>query len=74
MTAEQKILKLYNALKRISAYASPERLHRCAEKEYGVRGSEAIEMAYENVIAEAKDALRGFRLPNPRDKKPVRQA
>lgn len=53
--------RLYNALKRISAYQWPEQLHRSALRQYGVEGPEAIEMAYENVIAEAKNAIKGVR-------------
>jgi len=53
----------FNALKRIAGYQSPDKLHRSAEKQYGLSGSEAVEMAYENVIAEAKAAIRGKRAP-----------
>ena len=45
--------KLYDALKRIASYTPPENLD----------GDEAIEMAYENVIQEAKNATRGMRRP-----------
>lgn len=55
--------KLYDALKRITMYEPPERLKRNAEKEYGLKGSEAVEMAYENVLAEAKGAIRAMRRP-----------
>lgn len=58
--------KLYSALKRISAYAMPESLHRHAQRDYGVDGPEAIEMAYENVIFEAKHAIKGVRVPKPK--------
>jgi hypothetical protein len=54
--------KLYDALKRITQYQQPERLRRDAEKLYGL-GEEAIEMAYENVIAEASAAIKGMRRP-----------
>jgi hypothetical protein len=54
--------QLYAALKRIAGYQSPASLHRYAERDYVVGGSEAIEMAYENVIQEAKNALKGVRL------------
>ena len=55
--------RMYVALRRISAYQSPERLHRSSEKEWGLPADEAIEMAYENVIQEAKDGLRGIYKP-----------
>lgn len=56
-------LKLYAALKRIRAYSSPDDLRRVAEKRYGLEGDEAIEMAYENVLQEATNALKGYRPP-----------
>ena len=59
----QKLQRLYDALKRISAYQSPEQLHRSAQKQYGLPGDEAIEMAYENVLSEAKAAIKGMRRP-----------
>jgi uncharacterized protein YbcC (UPF0753/DUF2309 family) len=55
--------KLYDALRRIAQYDTPERLRKRANKDYGFDPEEAIEMAYENVLAEAKDALRGMRRP-----------
>ena len=60
MSNEQRY---FDALKRISQYESPERLRRNAEKDYGLEGDEAIEMAYENVIHEAKTAVKGRRRP-----------
>lgn len=59
-TREQR---LFDALRRISQYDSPERLRRNADKDYGLSGEEALEMAYENVIAEAKRAIHGQRRP-----------
>lgn len=53
---------LLNALRRISAYSSPDHLRRNSGKEYGLDSAESIEMAYDNVIAEAKNAVRGVRL------------
>lgn len=55
-------IKLYAALKRISQYEKPERLHRHAEKAYGIGGEEAIEYAYENVLQEAKAAIKRVRI------------
>ena len=56
--------RLYDALKRITLYDKPERLRRDAEKSYGLSSNEAIEMAYENVLEEARCALKGIRRPN----------
>jgi hypothetical protein len=49
------------ALSRITRYMSPERLRRHAEKTYGLDYEEALEMAYENMLGEAKAALAGYR-------------
>jgi hypothetical protein len=57
--------KLYNALKRISQYASPDYMHRNSVRDYGLDAAESIEMAYENVIGEAKIAIKGMRRPKP---------
>ena len=57
--------KFYGALKRISAYMPASKLRAKSEKLYGLDGEEAIEMAYENVIEEAKRALRGYRKSKP---------
>lgn len=62
-TREQK---LYDALKRITLYDQPERIRKLAASRSGYMGldaDEAIEMAYENVIQEARSALRGIRRP-----------
>lgn len=53
--------RFYVALKRITAYMTPAQLRRNAERQYGLDHAEALEMAYENVIGEAKHALRGYR-------------
>lgn len=46
--------KLYDALKQITMYESPEKLRKCAEKQYGLEPAKVIEMAYENVLATAR--------------------
>ncbi len=56
-------LRLFDALKRIASYSSPEEPEREAEKKYGLRPHEAIAMAYENVIEEARQATKGMRRP-----------
>ncbi len=55
--------RLYDALKRISLYDRPERIRRDAGKRYGLEPGEAVEMAYENILAEAKAAVKGMRRP-----------
>jgi hypothetical protein len=59
-TREQR---LYDTLKRISQYAPPDYMRRHSEKQFGLEPSESIEMAYENVIAEAKRAIHRMRRP-----------
>lgn len=54
-------LRLLGALKRIASYDSPQKLRKRSEKDYGLDADEAIEMAYENVISEAKAAIKGVR-------------
>lgn len=60
---EKQILAFYDALKRISLYDAPDRLRKRAQKDYGLCGGEAVEMAYENVLNEARMAIRGKRRP-----------
>lgn len=55
--------RLYDALKRISCYSPPDNLRRTAERAYGLPYEEALEYAYENVLEEAKRALKGMRRP-----------
>ena len=54
---------MYTALRRIESYMPPEKLRRQAEKKYGLEPDEAVEMAYENVISEARIGLRGAKKP-----------
>lgn len=67
MAKQNNELIYFNALKRIASYQSPERMRRAAEREYGLQAEEAIEMAYENVLAEAKRAIKGKRVPKEKD-------
>lgn len=55
----------FDTLKRIASYQSPEKLRRNAIRQYGLTAEEAIEMAYENVIEEARRAVKGKRRPAP---------
>jgi hypothetical protein len=49
------------ALERIASYDRLTWLRRNAARSYGLDYTEALEMAYENVIGEAKAALKGIR-------------
>jgi hypothetical protein len=53
----------FDTLKRIARYSSPEHLRDHSEEEYGLLFDEALEMAYENVIEEARTAIKGRRRP-----------
>ena len=57
--------KLYDALKHISRYDPPERLRKRGPSDWGLSADEAVEMAYENVLREAKFAIRGMKRPAP---------
>lgn len=64
-TKADLVVRLYDALKRISQYETSERLLRHGEKAYGIPGREALEYAYDNVLQEAKRAIKGLRRPAP---------
>lgn len=49
------------ALRRILAYDSPAKMRRDCGRDWGLAFDEALEMAYENIKAEAKQALSGYR-------------
>lgn len=53
--------QMRHALQRIKAYMPPAKLRKQCQKEYGLEGDEALEMAYENVLAEAKAGLKGIK-------------
>lgn len=55
--------RMYVALQRIAAYQSVSRLRRSSNKDWGMDFEEALEMAYENVLQEAKNGLKGIRKP-----------
>ena len=59
--------RYFDALKRIASYTPPDVMRRDNERGrgYGLDASEEIEMAYENVITEAKMAIKGRRRPSP---------
>ena len=49
------------ALRVIASYHSLSYLRRKSTGQYGLEYTEALEMAYENIIGGAKSALRGLR-------------
>jgi hypothetical protein len=55
--------QMYGALHRICAYQTPDELRKRSIKDYGLDAEEAIEMAYENILQEAKAGLRRLRKP-----------
>jgi hypothetical protein len=60
MSREQKF---YDALKRITKYASPEWLRSNSERYAGLDYVQALEMAYENMQEEARAAVHRIRRP-----------
>lgn len=58
-------LRYFTALKVISGYQTVEQLRRNSERDWGLSFEEALEMAYDNVIFEAKQAIKGRRPPGP---------
>lgn len=59
----EKCRRFYDALKRIASYTPPDKLRRTSQKDYGLDGDEAIEYAYDNVINDAKAAIKGMCRP-----------
>lgn len=59
----EKEQRYFDALRDIATYLTPEELRRSSKAEYGLDYEEALEMAYENVIATAKAAIRGRKRP-----------
>lgn len=58
-------LRYYDTLKRIARdYQTPEKLRRNSGQ-YGLEWVEEMEMSYENIQAEAANAIRGKRRPRP---------
>ncbi|WP_186095650.1 hypothetical protein [Burkholderia gladioli] len=60
-------LRLYTALKVIAtAYQTPAQIRRTSEKKWGLPYCEALEYAYENIQQEARNAIKGVRIPKPK--------
>lgn len=58
----QQFNKMRNALIRINkGYMTPDQIRRCTDKEYGLSYEDSLEMAYENLQSEAKEAVKGVR-------------
>jgi hypothetical protein len=55
--------RYFDALKKITLYMTSEQLQKQADKRYGLEYHEALEMAYDNIRNEAKDAIYGKRRP-----------
>ena len=54
----------FATLKKIARdYQTPAELRRNAERQYGLPYEEVLEMAYENMQAEANHAIKGKRAP-----------
>lgn len=58
---KQQFNLMLNALKKIKAYQSPEKLRKDSEKDWGLDFEEAIEMAYENIQSEASFACKNVK-------------
>jgi hypothetical protein len=67
----RELLYFDTLLKIARAYMRPDKLRRRAEKDYGVSYEEALEMAYENIQAEAAAAIYGKRRPKIYSMKPT---
>lgn len=56
-------LRYYNALKRITKYQTVNQLRKNSERDWGLTFEEALEMSYENLQNEARQAIHGKRKP-----------
>lgn len=59
-------IKLYDALRRITRYDSPDKLKRTSWTAWGCDPAEAMEMSYENIQVEAKRAIYNVRIRRPK--------
>ena len=66
LTDAERVVILHAVLKRIASYQTPAQLQRGAQREYGLPYEEALEYAYENVLSEAKSAVKTVRIPKPK--------
>jgi len=65
-------LLYYDTLRRIAKnYMTTEQLQRRCKAEYDIDYHEALEMAYDNLQAEAADAIHRKRRPMPKKRQPT---
>lgn len=58
--------RMRRCLRRLaSGYQRPSEIRRHSERDFGLGYTEALEMAYENMQQEAKNAVRGVRQLKP---------
>lgn len=62
-TKPSKEQRYFDALKQITRYQSVEAFSKNAESRWGLEASEAIAMAYENILIVARQAIKGKRRP-----------
>lgn len=55
-------IRLYDALKKIGKYMTPDQFRRDSGSNSGLDYEEYLEMSYENIQAEAKRATHGVRI------------
>jgi len=60
-----RLLRYYDALKRIASYEDPEWILKHGENQWGLPGRECLIMSYENVLDEARRAVKGRKRPKP---------
>lgn len=60
--SEENVLRMYKALKQINKHYSPAKLRKQCGGNFGFSYEESLEMAYENVLMEAKHAIKGIRI------------
>ena len=58
---KQQFNQMLNALKKIKAYQSPEKLRKDSSKDWGLDFEESIEMAYENIQGDAAFACKNVK-------------
>ena len=56
--------RFWRALHTISKYMTPQKLKMKSRELYSLAPSDATEYAYENVLATAKEAIKGTRKPS----------
>jgi hypothetical protein len=60
---QQQFVKMYAALHRIAKYyQTPDQLRKNSKGDFSLGFSECLEMAYENLQAEASQAIKGIRI------------